>query len=262
MKSLLRDLLEGFRHPQFWAFSAWLDIVAKYRMSRLGVLWLLLPSTLYIWGVGSFFALLQGHAIRSFAAYIAVGTVVFRLMNSIILDSATVYLGAKAFIMDGHVRLSDFVLRAIAKALFAFLMSLPAAAVALWVFPGFTIHGLAYGLAAFPLVLINLLWVGVVFSLVGARFPDLSQLIGNIFMFLFLLTPIIWSADSMPPGSVRAKLVTYNPFYHLIEIVRAPIVGQVYHMNSLYICCVMAVVGWLIAIFAYRRWSRFVPIWI
>jgi ABC-type polysaccharide/polyol phosphate export permease len=262
MKSLLRDLLGGFRHPQFWAFSAWLDIVAKYRMSRLGVLWLLLPSTLYIWGVGSFFALLQGHGIRSFAAYIAIGTVVFRLMNSVITESSTVYLGAASFIMDGHTRLSDFVLRAIAKALFAFLMSIPAAAVALWVFPGFSPHGLALGLLAFPLVLVNLLWIGIVFSLIGARFPDLSQLIGNIFMFMYLLTPIIWSADSMPPGSVRHKLVEYNPFYHLIEIVRAPILGQPYHMNSLYICCAMAGVGWVIAIFAYRRWSRFVPIWL
>jgi ABC-type polysaccharide/polyol phosphate export systems, permease component len=262
MKSLFRDLLEGFRHPQFWAFSAWLDIVARYRMSRLGVLWLLLPSTLYIWGVGSFFALLQGHSIRSFAVYIAVGTVIFRLMTSVITDSATVYLGAKSFIMDGHMRLSDFVLRAIAKALFAFLMSMPAAAIALWVFPGFSLHGLALGMLAFPLVLVNMLWIGVVFSLIGARFPDLSQLIGNVFMFLYLLTPIIWSANSVPPGSSRANLVAYNPFYHLIEIVRAPIIGDPYHMSSLYICCAMAVVGWVIAILAYRYWSRFVPIWI
>ncbi len=251
MKSLLRDLLEGFRHPQFWAFSAWLDIVAKYRMSRLGVLWLLMPSMLYIWGVGSFFALLQGHSIPSFAAYIAIGTVIFRLMTTVITDSTTVYLGAKSFIMDGHMRLSDFVLRAIAKALFAFLMSMPAAAIALWVFPAFSLHGLVLGLLAFPLVLVNMLWIGVVFSLVGARLPDLSQLIGNIFMFMFLLTPINWSADSVPPGSIRSKLVIYNPFYHLIEIVRAPIMGQSYHMNSLYICCVMAVVGWTFAILAY-----------
>jgi ABC-type polysaccharide/polyol phosphate export permease len=262
MRSLLRDLLEGFRHPQFWAFSGWLEIVAKYRMSRLGILWLLMPSTLYIWGVGSFFALLQGHSLRTFAAYMAVGVMVFRFMTSVITDSATAYIGARAFIMDGHMRLSDFVLRVMAKALFFFLMSIPAAAVALYVFPALQWSGLMMGLAAFPLVLVNMLWIGVVFSLIGARHPDLSQFIGNIFMFLFLLTPIIWSAAQMPPGSLRSKLVTYNPFYYLIEIVRAPIIDGHYNLHALYICAAMAVIGSLLAIAAYRRWSRWVPIWI
>lgn len=262
MRSLFRDLLEGFRHPQFWAFSAWLDIVASYRMSRLGILWLMAPSTLYIWGVGSFFALLQGRSIMSFAAYIAIGTVIYRFVTAVMTGSATAYLGSKAFIMDGHVRLSDFVLRATAKALFALLMSIPAAAVALWVYPQFSLQGLVFGMVAFPLVLANVLWIGAVFSLIGARFPDLSQLISNILMFMYLLTPIIWSADSVPPDSFRAKLVAYNPFYHLVEIVRAPIVAHAYNMQSLYVCGVMAVVGWLVAVVAYRRWARFVPIWI
>src|SRR3546814_20617163 len=97
MRSLLRDLLEGFRHPQFWAFSGWLEIVARYRMSRLGVIWLLMPSVLYIWGVGSFFALLQGHELRTFAAYMAIGVMVFRFLTSVITDSATAYTGARAF---------------------------------------------------------------------------------------------------------------------------------------------------------------------
>jgi ABC-type polysaccharide/polyol phosphate export permease len=187
---------------------------------------------------------------------------VFRFMTSVITDSATAYIGARAFIMDGHMRLSDFVLRVMAKALFFFLMSIPAAAVALYVFPALQWSGLMMGLAAFPLVLVNMLWIGVVFSLIGARHPDLSQFIGNIFMFLFLLTPIIWSAAQMPPGSLRSKLVTYNPLYYLIETVRAPIIEGHYNLHAIYICGVMAVIGSLLAIAAYRRWSRWVPIWI
>lgn len=262
MKSLFRDLADGFRQSQFWAFSGWLDIVVKYRMSRLGVIWLFMPSTLYIWGVGSFFALLQGRDIRGFAAYMAIGTTVFRLLNSVITEATTVYVSAKAFIMDGHMRLSDFVLRAIAKAIFFFLVSMPPVVVALYVFPDLHLSGVLMGLAGLPLLLLNALWIGVVLSLVGARFPDINQFIGNIFMFLFLLTPIVWSADQMPAGSMRATLVRYNPFYYLIEIVRAPIVGGHFNTQSLYVAGTMALVGWLVAIFAYRRWARFVPIWI
>lgn len=262
MRSLFRDLFDGFRHAQFWAFSGWLEIVVQNRMSRFGMLWLLMPSTLYIWGIGSFFALLQGRSIREFAAYIALGTVVFRLLTSVITGSTMVYIGAKSFIMDGHARLTDFVLRSIAQAVFFFLMSMPAVVVALIVYPELHLTGLLMGMAALPLVLLNALWIGVVFSLVGARFPDLNQFIGNVFMFLYLLTPIIWSADQIPPGSVRSTLVHFNPFYHLIEIVRAPIIDGHFNVHSLYVAGAMAAVGWLVAAFAYRRWARFVPIWL
>lgn len=262
MPSLLHDLLQSFQHTRFWVFSAWLDIVARSRMSRLGALWLLLPSFLYIWGIGSLFAVLMHHEMRDFAVYIAVGTVVFRLITGTIVESTTAYKSSAAFIMDGHTRLSDFVLRVIAKALFAFLMSLPAVAIAIVIYPRLSALGLVLSVVAFPLVLVNVLWIGVLFSLIGARHPDFSHVIPNVFMFLYLMTPIVWSAEQTPAASIRGHLVAFNPFYYLIETVRAPIMHGRYDLHAMLFSTVFAVVGWLLAIFAYRRWARFVPIWI
>jgi ABC-type polysaccharide/polyol phosphate export systems, permease component len=262
MGHLIRDFMQGFRHARFWAFSAWLDVVVNSRMSRLGVLWLLLPSFLYIWGVGSFFAVLQMHTVRDFAIYIAVGTVVFRLATGVMIESASAFKTSQAFIMDGHVRLVDFVLRVVAKHLFTFMMSLPAAAIAIAIYPNVDVLGLVMGICLLPLVMINVLWIGVLFSLAGARYPDLSQLIPNIFMFLYLLTPIIWSAASVPPNSLRGQVIIFNPLYYLIEVVRAPIVQGRLDLHAVLVVTVMAVVGWAVAALAYRRWARFVPIWL
>lgn len=262
MGHLVRDFIQGFRHARFWAFSAWLDVVVNSRMSRLGVLWLLLPSFLYIWGVGGFFAALQGHAITDFAIYIAVGTVVFRLATGVMIESSSAFKASQAFIMDGHVRLVDFVLRVVAKHLFTFVMSLPAAAIAIAIYPHLDAFGLVLGICSLLLVLINVLWIGVLFSLAGARHPDLSQLIPNIFMFLYLLTPIIWSAASVPPNSLRGQLIVFNPLYYLIEVVRAPIIQGRLDLHAVLVTSVMALVGWTVAALAYRKWARFVPIWL
>ena len=242
--------------------SSWLDIVVRYRQSRLGIVWLVAPAVVYIWGVGTLFASMQHIPLPQFVGYVAVGYTVFRVINSVITESSSAFAGSASFIMDGHVRLTDFVLRVIAKALFYFLASLPVVAVALAITPELHWHGLLLSLLSFPLVLANILWIGVVFALVGARFPDLSQFINNIFMFVFLLTPIVWHADSMPAGSIRGIVMRFNPLYHMIEVVRAPILGHPVAMSSLYYLGVMTIVGWLLAIFAYRRYARFVPIWI
>lgn len=262
MRSLGRDLVASLGNPEFWALSSWLDIVVRYRQSRLGIFWLVAPSIVYIWGLGGFFASMLGLDLSVFAAHVAIGYVVFRVISSAIIESTTAFASSGAFIMDGHVRLTDFVLRVLAKALFYFVMSLPVVAVALAIHPDIQWEGFAYALASFPLVIVNALWIGILFALVGARFPDMSQFIGNVFMFAFLLTPIIWHADTMPADSLRGLLMRFNPLFHMVELVRAPILGEPLGTSTFYYLGGMTVFGWGAAILAYRRYARFVPIWI
>jgi ABC-type polysaccharide/polyol phosphate export permease len=262
MRSLARDLAGSLKHPEFWALSSWLDIVVRYRQSRLGIFWLVAPAIVYIWGLGGLFASMMGLGLALFAAHVALGYVIFRVVSSAIIESTTAFSSSGAFILDGHLRLTDFVLRVLAKALFYFTMSLPVVAVALAIHPAIQWEGFAYALASFPLVVANALWIGILFALVGARFPDLSQFIGNVFMFAFLLTPIIWHADSMPADSVRGMLMRLNPLFHMVEVVRAPILGEPLGSATFWYLGAMTLLGWAAAILAYRRYARFVPIWI
>ena len=262
MRSLFGDLGESLRNPGFWALSSWLDVVVKYRQSRLGVLWLLAPAVVYIWGLGAFFAGMMGETVVNFAAYVGVGWLVFRVVQSVIIESTSVFPSAAAFILDGHVRLTDFVLQVSAKALFYFVTSLPIAIIALAVYPNLHVGGLLLSLLTFPLILINAVWISVVFSLIGARFPDLNQFIGNIFMFAFLFTPIIWRASTVPADSTRGTLMRCNPLFHMVEAVRAPILGDAVQPLTWYYLAAMTLIGWTVAVIAYRRYARFVPLWI
>lgn len=262
MRFLLTDVKASFRNPEFWALSSWLDIVVRYRQSRLGILWLVAPSIVYIWGVGGFFASMRHVPLSGFVGYVAVGYSIFRVTSSVIIESTGAFAAASPFILDGHVRLSDFVLRVMAKALFYFFLSLPVVGAALAISPDLRISGLAIALLTFPLVMANVLWIGVVFAIVGARFQDLNQFVGNIFLFAFLLTPIVWHADMMPAGSIRGTIMRANPLYHMVEVVRAPILGEPVAELTLYYLAAMTLAGWAVAILAYRRFARFVPIWI
>lgn len=260
-RSLMTDLSASLRNPEFWALSSWLDIVVKYRQSRLGVFWILAPPLVYIWGLGIYMAPI-GQGIGGFVAHVALGIVVFRLINAVITESANAFVGAQSFIMDGHTRLTDFVLRVIAKALFYFVAAVPVVASALLFFPGFHPTGLLTALVSLLFIVVNLFWIGVVFALIGARLPDLGQFINNIFMFAFLLTPIVWYPSAMPEGSVRGTLMRMNPIYHMVETVRAPLMGGVVEPVSLYYLAALSACGWIAAILAYRRYARFVALWI
>lgn len=259
---LFKHLSESFRQPTFWTYSGWLDIVTKYRRSRLGIFWMLVPPMIYIWGLSAYFSALQHIDVGRFAAHVGVGFLLFRVLMSSINESSGVLPSQQAFILDGHTRLTDFVLLVVTKSLFYFVLALPILAVALWFAPYVSGEGLLMSVVTVPVLLLNALWMGVVFSLLGARFPDVQELMGSLFIFGFVLTPIIWHAEQVPVGSLQYRLMSLNPLYHLIEMVRGPILGTPVLPSTYIYVGVMTLLGWLTAAVVYRRYAAFVPLWL
>jgi ABC-type polysaccharide/polyol phosphate export permease len=53
---------------------------------------------------------------------------------------------------------------------------------------------------------------------------DVAFLISTAFGAMFLLTPVFWKRAQLPDN--QKWIVDYNPFAHLLEILRQPLVGQ------------------------------------
>lgn len=260
--NFFRQLKASLSEPEFWAYSSWLDIVTRYRRSRLGVLWVLMPPVLYVGGIGYFYGRLLGAELFTFIPHLGLGYLLFRMISMVINESASVLPNHQSFILDGHVRLTDFVLRVVAKALFYFFAALPVIVVAVSLSPDLDLLGVLLSIAGLLLVLVNLIWMGTIISLMGARFPDIHEVMGSIFIFAFILTPILWSADRAPLGTLHGFLMRINPLFHLIEIVRAPLLEEHLDPTTPVYLAVMTVGGWCAAYLFYRRYSRFVPLWL
>lgn len=257
-----RDLWMSVRNPEFWALSAWLDVLVKARRSKLGILWLLAPSIVYVFVLGGFLRGTHAHPLNDFLAHIALGSMAFRSLISVVLGSANVFNGNASFIYDGRVRLTDYLMKALGRAFFDSIMYLPVVAIALAIYPNLSWAGVLLAPFTLFLIYLNALWLSVLFSLAGARFPDFNELLGTISMVLFLLTPIVWYPESMPQGSLRGLMMRFNPFYHYIEVFRAPIMGKPVETGSWWFLGASTVLGLMLASWAYRRYARYVPLWI
>ena len=258
---LFGHIRSSFREPGFWAYSSWLDIVTKYRRSRLGMVWLLLPPMLYVGGIGYFYALLQGKSAMASIPPFAIGYLVYRFFLNVVTESTTVLLGSSGFILDGHLRLTDFIMRSLTKALFYLFAALPLVIVFLVLSPEVHYTGFLTVVPAFFVVLLNTFWIALVCSLVGARYPDMQELTGSIFIFAFILTPILWPPEAAPAGTPHGIFMRINPLYHMIQLMRAPLFGQHIEPLTYAYMAVMTVGGWVLAWALYRRFARFVPVW-
>jgi ABC-type polysaccharide/polyol phosphate export permease len=73
-------------------------------------------------------------------------------------------------------------------------------------------------------VLIDSILLSLIVAMPATRFRDIYQSIGFGVQIMFWLTPVFW-----PPVQAqgkRAALVAYNPFAHLLELVRQPLLGR------------------------------------
>ncbi|WP_313220643.1 ABC transporter permease [Pseudoxanthomonas mexicana] len=261
-RSLLGDLRESVRHHEFWTYSSWLDIAIRYRRTKLGLSWLLLAFMFFVIVMGAKYAYLMGVDPRAFIPYLAVGFMVWRFLVSILNDAAVTYSRHSSYIMDGRARLTDYLLRSVASASFNMVFAvLVVAGVLVWSDLMHVINLFSL-LLTFPILVINVMWISVCVSLVGARFRDAQELISTILMAGFLLTPIIWDVSKFPPDTTRGFITRLNPAFHLVEVVRAPVLGQVPEHTSMVFVMVMALLGWVLAAWMYRRYAKFVPLWV
>ena len=243
-------------------YSSWLDIITRYRRTRLGLIWIVIPTAVFVAAIGQVYSTVMGNDPAFYLPYLAIGFVLFRFMTQCLSESGSILRSHKAFIMDGRVRMTDYVLRSVAKAIFFFVCAMVVVIGAVAWSPQTSVFSLWTVLFTFPLVMLNSFWLSACMSMIGARHVDSSEMVTTLMRFGMLLTPILWVGDRFSPGTFGWWAVHLNPAYHLITVVRNPILGQPIPSSSLWFVGVMTVFGWLLAAFVYRRYARFVPLWI
>lgn len=260
--NLLRQFRDSFREPEFWAYASWLDIATRHRRTKLGFLWFLAPTAMFLLVLGNVYSHLMGYPAAVYLPYLGIGYVTWRFMLQIVNDSVSTFQTHKAFIMDGRTRLTDFVLRSFSKALYQMVFGMiVVAGIIVWS-PAMHVANMLTLLVSIPALMVNMGWLAVCLALVGARYRESHEIMGTVLIVGFLVTPVLWTVERFPPDTTRGMLVRLNPAFHLIDLVRAPVLGQMPEMASFAYAAGMALIGWPLAALLYRRYARYVPIWV
>ena len=110
------------------------------------------------------------------------------------------------------------------------------------------------------LLCLNGLWIAVLLGAVCARYRDVQQLVGNILQISLFLTPIFWSADQLTGRA--AMLADYNPLYHLIAIVRDPLMGKAPDTLHWVVVAVGTLLGWTLTIHVMGKFRHRIVYWL
>ena len=255
----LFDLVQGARAHHLWYLLGWRDIRQRYRRSLLGPLWLTLSMGALVGALGFLYGMLLGVETAAYMPFLALGFIVWALISGVITDGCQVFINAESIIKQVGLPLSVHVYRLLCRNLLilfhnALVFVVVAAVFGVW--PGWA------GLLALPglvLLCLNGLWVALLLGIVSARFRDVPPIVASIVRICFFVTPIIWMPELVP---ARATVLEINPFYHLVEVVRAPLLGEVPGLSSWIAVLCMTVGGWVLAFAFFRRYRWRIAYWV
>jgi len=258
-KQAFADLLNGARLYELWTRFAVHDIRQRFRRSVLGPFWLTLSMGIMVATLGLVFSTLFQQDIAKTLPYIATGIIFWGLLTGCINDGTTVFISAESFVRNVPTPLSVHFYRMMARnvMIWGFNMAIYVV-VAIWfeLMPGWNVLLFIPGLILF---LINAAWISLAAGVLCTRYRDIPQIIANAIQVIFFLTPIFWSPATLPN---RPAFVVLNPFYHLIEIVRAPLLGEVVSPMSWGLCVGMALAGLAFTAWLYRRAHARIAYWV
>jgi ABC-type polysaccharide/polyol phosphate export permease len=261
LSSAGREALEMLARVEQWSTLAWNDIKLRYRRTTLGPLWITLGLGATVLSVGILYGALFGNELTEYIPYFTIGLVAWTFLASAINDGCTVFLGAAALIRAIPVPLVVHVYRMLARQLlvlahnFLLIVGLwlilrwPLDANVLLLMPGLALNVIvALGLALF-------------FGIVAARFRDVQLIVSMLLQLVFLTTPIMWQPKGLK-GSAMSYVADFNPVYHLIEIIRRPLLNQAPTSTSWAISCVVAAGSFALGMAFYTRYRHRVPFWV
>jgi lipopolysaccharide transport system permease protein len=121
--------------------------------------------------------------------------------------------------------------------------------------------GLLLFIPALILLVANLTWIVALIGLASARFRDLPLIVASVLTIAFFVTPVMWFPELLPPQTAHF-LLGYNPLYHLLQIVRLPLLGDFATFANWGLSAAFLVVGTALTSWAYSRFSKKIPFWL
>ncbi len=213
-----RDL---FRYRDFLRLLIARTIKSRYKRSVLGVAWTLLNPLVNLVVMSLVFTQIFRYAIPSYAVYLLVGLIVWNFFSqSTAFAMGQLFWGA-SLLKGVHLPPTIFAVAAIANGLVNVGFSL-VPLVVIMAFLGQPFHSTWW---FFPVALLVLaifsLGVALLMSSLAALFVDAVEMYQLLLQAWFFLTPILYPREVI--SSHFPLILTLNPMYYMVEIVRRPI---------------------------------------
>jgi ABC-type polysaccharide/polyol phosphate export permease len=253
------DFVPGALAHKSWTSLASRQIKAAYRRSYLGIIWIALSMTITVVALALIYQFLFPVTLSDYLPFLAVSYVTWNLISMSLGSACNVFISNAAYLKQSDMELTIFIISNIVSNVFVFLNHFVVALVIVFLVG----RGVDWTVLTLPIGMIIIVWTAfaatLILSPLTCRYRDISQLINSTIQLAFFVTPILWKPEFL---SGRFYIAAINPFYHYIELIRAPVIDHAVPWLSYAVTLSISIVLTLLGLWIVAKNRRNIPFWV
>lgn len=256
---IFSDIVAGLKHWRIWTALSWQEFRSTYRRSILGIMWVLASFAGFVFvKLIVFSSLLETSDGVYYNAFVTIGIYLWMYLVAVVNGAPSTFTSSEGWIRSEPLPYSLYVFKSIMRELYNFGLTFLVVIIA-FIYIGFSVGPMSFA-AIFAVIfyILNAIWIKFLLGTIGARFRDIGHFVNAITLPMMFLTPIFWMPEQMPD---LMKVLWWNPFYHYLEIFRAPIVDGIIPVTSWIFVGVIFAVGWMITLGIFSRFKHRIVFW-
>lgn len=222
----LYDIKDGLIKWRIWFLLAYQDIRLRYRRSILGPFWLTMSMAITVYSMGFLYGHLFHIDLWDYFPYLVAGMLAWSLISTNLNELTDTFITYENLLKEIKLPYTLHIQRIVIRNILIFFHNI------IVMLPIYILFNKSanvnlntlFLIPSLFLVYINAVFFGLLLAMIAARYRDISQLIKNLIQVVFFITPVMWKPEVLPVN--KLFFVWGNPIYPFIEIVRAPLLGQ------------------------------------
>lgn len=257
----ITDLKRSRKKIYLALMLGWQDIKQRYRRSKLGPFWLTISMGVMIGMIGIVFGQVLNTPMDEYLPFLSTGIILWTCFSTSVMEGSTSFIDAQGMIRQLNLPLSLYPIRVLWRnvvicghniIILPFVFLIVGRGInweILWLLPGFIV------------LVWNMFWASLLLGTFCTRFRDMPQIVNSLMQVFFYVTPIIWM-----PGVLNARsaslLVDPNPVYHLVQLVRAPILGSSPTILNWVVSISIALIGSFVTLWFFGKYKKRIAYWL
>jgi lipopolysaccharide transport system permease protein len=229
IKSGFRELKHALVSHEQWLYMGMQDIKLRYRRSIIGPWWVTISTGIMIAMLGFLWSHIFDQPIETYLPFFTLGFILWNWISAQLNDAASGFNQFQGTIKQIKLPFPIFTLRLAVRQMLILLHNAIIIVLVLLLIG----KGVSWiSLMAIPgLILIQciVILISIIIMIFCTRYQDMAQVVSVFTQIIFYFTPILWQVEL-----IRNKpyLAEWNPFFHWIEMIRAPLLGHIPSQND------------------------------
>jgi ABC-type polysaccharide/polyol phosphate export permease len=255
-----KDLQQTIANRNYlWFFLALQEIKLRYKRSVIGPLWITISTGIFIFTLGPLYGTIFSKPVDVYIRYFSASYIIWGMLSSTIIDSCVTFTSNEGFIKEVRIPYNTYIFKNITKNFLIFLHNIIIVFVVMFFFPLTPNLNFFLIIPGIILFFINLYSLNTIIAIICTRYRDLSNIVQVVLQMMFFLTPILWEIDRT---NGLQKIALFNPLFHMIDIVRAPMLGIMPFGMTYILISISAFILFIVAMYLLNKKINSISLWL